>query len=96
VYSTTLLTVIERNVTKPFNPLLGETYELVTPTFKFIAEQVSHHPPITAFECQGNSGYKVWTNNRAKTKFTGKSLSIIPMYKTYVEFTQHGEKFEIS
>lgn len=51
VYSTTLLTVIEKNVTKPFNPLLGETFEMVTPGFKFIAEQVSHHPPITAFEC---------------------------------------------
>jgi hypothetical protein len=38
IYSTTLLQCIERNTTKPFNPLLGETFELVTPTFKFIAE----------------------------------------------------------
>ncbi len=37
-YSMTLLTSIERNSTKPFNPLLGETFELVTPTYKFIAE----------------------------------------------------------
>jgi oxysterol-binding protein 1 len=95
IYSTTLLQCIERNTTKPFNPLLGETFELVTPNFKFIAEQVSHHPPITAFECQGNSGYKVWSNNRAKTKFTGKSLNLIPIYKVYVELLPFNEKYEI-
>ena len=33
---------------KPFNPLLGETFELVGPDFFSITEQVSHHPPITA------------------------------------------------
>lgn len=33
---------------KPFNPVLGETYELVRPEFKYVAEQVSHHPPISA------------------------------------------------
>lgn len=32
-------------LSKPFNPLLGETYELVREDlgFKFISEQVSHH-----------------------------------------------------
>ena len=34
---------------KPFNPMLGETYELVTDTFKFLSEQVSHHPPVSAY-----------------------------------------------
>eukprot|EP00347_Sterkiella_histriomuscorum_P008454 403345039 len=95
VYSTTLLTCLEKNTTKPFNPMLGETYELVTHNFKFIAEQVSHHPPITAFECQGNKGYKLFGNNRAKTKFNGKSLNLIPYYKIYVELPQYNEKYEI-
>ena len=35
-------------IKKPFNPILGETYELITTDFKFISEQVSHHPPISA------------------------------------------------
>jgi oxysterol-binding protein 1 len=34
---------------KPFNPMLGETYELVTEDYRFFSEQVSHHPPISAF-----------------------------------------------
>jgi hypothetical protein len=33
------MTNVERGVVKPFNPLLGETYELFLPgKFKFIAE----------------------------------------------------------
>ena len=33
IYSTTLFTSVERNSTKPFNPLLGETFEYVTPKY---------------------------------------------------------------
>jgi hypothetical protein len=33
---------------KPFNPILGETYELIGDGWKFLSEQVSHHPPISA------------------------------------------------
>lgn len=33
---------------KPFNPILGETFEMKSKNWKFIAEQVSHHPPISA------------------------------------------------
>ena len=29
---------------KPFNPMLGETYELVTDKFKFLAEKTGHVP----------------------------------------------------
>lgn len=42
---------------KPFNPMLGETYELVTEDYRFFGEQVSHHPPVSAFIQEGR-GYK--------------------------------------
>jgi hypothetical protein len=29
---------------KPFNPLLGETYELVSDDFVFLSEKVQHMP----------------------------------------------------
>lgn len=37
-------------IAKPFNPLLGETYEYCRPDkgYRFFVEQVSHHPPIGA------------------------------------------------
>ena len=34
----TELTHCERGFNKPFNPILGETYELVTDSFEFLAE----------------------------------------------------------
>ncbi len=39
---------LERTTNKPFNALLGETFELCTDEYKFFAEQVCHHPPVTA------------------------------------------------
>ena len=38
----------ESRTTKPFNPVLGETFELKTDKWRFFGEQVSHHPPISA------------------------------------------------
>ena len=40
---------------KPFNPLLGETYELVNDQLELLSEQVSHHPPISANYCRGKN-----------------------------------------
>ena len=41
---------------KPFNPLLGETFEFEDKDlgYRFVAEQVSHHPPIAAFNFQSS------------------------------------------
>lgn len=51
VFRCVYMTNVERGVVKPFNPLLNETYELCLPgKFKFIAEKVSHHPPICAYD----------------------------------------------
>jgi hypothetical protein len=69
-----MLSFIEKTNTKPFNPLLGETFEYEEKDVKYISEQVSHHPPITAFYFEGKAGFKVWSNIRPKSKFTGKCL----------------------
>ena len=64
-------THIEKFPSKPFNPLLGETYELVLPgKYKFLAEQVSHHPPVSAFHHIGESGYVRYSTVKIKSKFT--------------------------
>lgn len=46
---------------KPFNPLLGETYEFDRPDkgFRFVAEQVCHHPPVSACHAEANN-YVFW------------------------------------
>lgn len=43
-----------RSTRKPFNPLLGETYEYITPQFAFFSEKVTHHPPLVAAYAQGD------------------------------------------
>jgi len=71
-----MLTSCARGFNKPFNPLLGETYELETNDYQFLAEQVSHHPPVSAWYCNSERhGYKIWSNFSTKTSFSGKNLT---------------------
>jgi oxysterol-binding protein-related protein 3/6/7 len=60
---------------KPFNPLLGETYECIREDkgFKFISEKVSHHPPIMACHAESEN-YVFYQQSHVKTKFWGKSM----------------------
>ncbi|XP_068082780.1 oxysterol-binding protein-related protein 6 isoform X2 [Anabrus simplex] len=64
---------------KPFNPLLGETYECIREDkgFRFIAEQVSHHPPVSVCYAESRN-FIFWQDARIKTKFWGKSMEFQP------------------
>uniref|UniRef100_A0A8D3AYD4 Oxysterol-binding protein n=1 Tax=Scophthalmus maximus TaxID=52904 RepID=A0A8D3AYD4_SCOMX len=80
---------------KPFNPVLGETYECDRPDkgFRFIAEQVSHHPPVSA--CHSDSrNFSFWQDVRWKNKFWGKSMEIVPMGTTHVTLPAFGDHYE--
>ena len=44
---------------KPFNPILGETYQCWINGCPFYAEQISHHPPISSFLMIGR-GFRVY------------------------------------
>uniref|UniRef100_A0A7N6F657 Oxysterol-binding protein n=1 Tax=Anabas testudineus TaxID=64144 RepID=A0A7N6F657_ANATE len=80
---------------KPFNPVLGETYECDRPDkgFRFIAEQVSHHPPVSA--CHADSkNFTFWQDVRWKNKFWGKSMEIVPMGTTHVTLPAFGDHYE--
>ena len=44
---------------KPFNPILGETFQGWVNGCPVYAEQISHHPPISAIYMVGR-GYKVY------------------------------------
>ncbi|OJJ48069.1 hypothetical protein ASPZODRAFT_129987 [Penicilliopsis zonata CBS 506.65] len=64
-------------VAKPFNPLLGETFEYVRPDkgYRFFIEQVSHHPPIGAAWTESPK-WDYWGESALKSKFYGKSFDI--------------------
>lgn len=72
----------ERAIRKPFNPMLGETYEMVRSDgevpggFRVLVEKVSHRPVRMA--CQADSARWSFSQSPAPTqKFWGKSAEII-------------------
>ena len=71
------------HMNKPFNSLLGETFELVTSKYRFISEQVSHHPPITAYHCESDQ-YVVFAQARTTMKFNGRYISFAPNDRVYI------------
>lgn len=79
---------------KPFNPLLGETYEAEWEDkgVKFVAEKVSHHPTIVACHCDGR-GWRFWGDSNLKSKFWGPSIQLDPVGVLTLEF-EDGERFE--
>ena len=65
---------------KPFNPLLGETFELVRPDrgFRFIAEKVVHHPTVIAAAAEGR-GWRFEGDADVRSKFWGRSIELTPV-----------------
>uniref|UniRef100_A0A1I8JVS9 PH domain-containing protein n=1 Tax=Anopheles quadriannulatus TaxID=34691 RepID=A0A1I8JVS9_ANOQN len=72
-----------KGLKKPYNPILGETFrcywqhENGSRTF-YIAEQVSHHPPVSVFYVTNRQdGFCISCSILAKSKFYGNSTSAI-------------------
>lgn len=50
---------------KPFNPILGETWQAAEPDgSQIFLEQISHHPPISAFQLLGPRGLYTFCGQR--------------------------------
>uniref|UniRef100_A0A8C9TXT0 Oxysterol-binding protein n=1 Tax=Scleropages formosus TaxID=113540 RepID=A0A8C9TXT0_SCLFO len=76
-YSTTV-----HRTGKPFNPLLGETFELDRLHefgYRSLCEQVSHHPPAAAHHVISKRGWTLRQEITLASKFRGKYLSIMPL-----------------
>uniref|UniRef100_A0A8C4DUK2 Oxysterol-binding protein n=1 Tax=Dicentrarchus labrax TaxID=13489 RepID=A0A8C4DUK2_DICLA len=92
-----------KGLKKPYNPILGETFRCCwlhpqtnSCTF-YIAEQVSHHPPISAFYvCNRKDGFSISGSILAKSKFYGNSLSAILDGKARLLFMSRGEEYVIT
>ncbi|KAB2632513.1 oxysterol-binding protein-related protein 2A-like [Pyrus ussuriensis x Pyrus communis] len=81
---------------KPFNPLLGETFEADYPDkgIRFFSEKVSHHPTLIACHCEGR-GWKFWADSNIRTKFWGRSIQLDPVGVLSLQFDD-GEIFQWS
>ncbi|XP_052835882.1 LOW QUALITY PROTEIN: oxysterol-binding protein-related protein 8 [Drosophila gunungcola] len=72
-----------KGLKKPYNPILGERFRCFwqhpsgSRTF-YIAEQVSHHPPVSAFYVTNREdGFSITCSILAKSKFYGNSTSAV-------------------
>lgn len=86
--------VKERAIRKPFNPMLGETFELVREDkgFRLLAEKVSHRPVRMA--CQAESEHWTLTQSPAPTqKFWGKSAELLTEGHVRIVLHRSGERF---
>lgn len=78
---------------KPFNPILGETFELdVGNGVRYVAEQVSHHPPIAACHAE-NANFFYDLVSAPTTRFLGNSLEVYPYGRTRITLRAHDEVY---
>lgn len=91
VFSITFYASTERAY-KPFNPILGETFEFVTDKYQFLAEQVSHHPPISVSHANSEN-WEFWQETEIKTKFKGNSCDVFPTGKVHCYLKKHRELY---
>ncbi|KAI9024897.1 hypothetical protein CLU79DRAFT_745312 [Phycomyces nitens] len=92
-----------KGVKKPYNPVLGEffecqwKYENGTDAF-YVAEQVSHHPPISAyFYGSPENGIRIQGNVRPKSRFLGNSVVSLTEGDSYIEFAHlHNERYDFT
>ena len=94
VSSLSSIRVKERAIRKPFNPMLGETFELVREDrgVRFLAEKVSHRPVRVAYQAES----ELWTLTQSPLptqKFWGKSAELITEGKSRVIIHSTGDKF---
>lgn len=71
-------------VAKPFNPLLGETFEYSRPDqdYRLFVEQVSHHPPVLA--CSATSPkWDYYGENAVDSQFKGRSFDFKHLGKMF-------------
>ena len=78
---------------KFFNPLLYETYEYVDneQNFRYMSEQVSHHPAISAYYAEGD-GWNIFANTNSIIKFiiTGR-LEVNALGRTYITYENYDD-----
>lgn len=65
-----------------------------TDKFDYLAEQVSHHPPIAAIYTKGKY-YTMYTCQKTNASFNGKMLKLISQYRTYFHFDKFDETYEL-
>ncbi|KAI3846475.1 hypothetical protein MKX03_034956 [Papaver bracteatum] len=80
----------------PFNPILGETYEMVNHNgITFLAEQVCHHPPVGVAHAE-NEHFTYDFACKLKTKLLGNSFDYYPLGRTRITLKRDGALLDLA
>jgi len=77
---------------KPFNPILGETFEFIQEKYKSLCEQVSHHPPVGIAHTMGE-GWTLQQESRIEAWFWGNSVDISSIGNNHFWINKTGDHF---
>ena len=82
-------------IAKPFNPLLGETFEYANPeqNYRVLTEQISHHPPISITWAESPS-WDYYGESKVESKFTGRTFAIKHLGRWYVNLRPNSDDNE--
>lgn len=83
---------------KPFNPLLGETWQATQDggRCQIFMEQISHHPPISAFELIGPGNSYTFTGlSQPDVQYKGSAVKTTAKGYRALQFPRDGTRIEI-
>lgn len=96
---------------KPFNPLLHETFEYIQPRdaerncagFRYVAEQVGHHPPVSAIHAEAlpaatgeTPAWTFWSDWEPKMSLSGARCNVVADGVSQCRFAETGDHFSWS
>ncbi|OBA28348.1 hypothetical protein HANVADRAFT_55110 [Hanseniaspora valbyensis NRRL Y-1626] len=86
IFSVSPYASTQERIAKPFNPLLGETYEFVEPwkNYRCICEQVSHHPPIGAIYMDSPT-WEYYGESNVDGNFNGRCFDFKHLGKWFIK-----------
>lgn len=87
---------------KPYNPILGEQFychwktQIGESQSELVAEQVSHHPPVSAFYLKTHNGVHVHGFTGQSTSFSGTALRVRQEGRLFVYLEGPNEEITIT
>lgn len=93
IFSASSYASTTKRVAKPFNPLLGETYEYARRDkhYRFFTEQVSHHPPISATWTE-SPRWDFWGESHVDSDFNGRTFEFKHLGLWYLQMRPDSEE----
>lgn len=80
----------------PYNPIEGETHHVSAGGLHLLAEQVSHHPPVSAiYASHPSKQTRVLWQHQAAPRFTGSAVEVAIKGRRRLFLDAHGEVYEL-